>query len=70
MATVIFLSCPAFGAKPIARDDFVTIDEDTSVLVDVLEELLLVEVQQAVAVVGSPAVGSADVSSCVSLDQM
>ena len=36
MATVIFLSCSAFGAKPIARDDFVTIDEDTSVLVDVL----------------------------------
>ena len=36
VAAVIFLSWSAFGAKPIARDDFVTIDEDTSVLVDVL----------------------------------
>lgn len=32
----ILLSCAAFGARPIARDDSVTISEDISVLVDVL----------------------------------
>ncbi len=36
VATVILFSCAVFGAKPIARDNFVTIDEDTSVLIDVL----------------------------------
>lgn len=36
VATAILFSCVAFGARPIARDDSVTINEDTSVLVDVL----------------------------------
>ena len=36
VALAILFSSVAFGARPIARDDSVTIHEDTSVLVDVL----------------------------------
>ena len=36
VALAILFSSVAFGARPVARDDSVTINEDTSVLVDVL----------------------------------
>jgi len=36
VAALVLFSSAAFGARPIARDNFVTMDEDTSVLIDVL----------------------------------
>jgi len=36
VAVVTFFSCLAFGATPVAEDDSVTIDEDISILIDVL----------------------------------